>query len=376
MRLSANGSGARQRLPLYGYFCEFYETLADVKPTLLVTIAGEGGAWGAPESPARRAQERLLERLRSQQSAVEHDSTPDECALYRDAQYAMAALADEQMLLEVRWSGRDEWLGLTLEGALFDTRVAGVGFYRMIDQLLATQQPTLLHAELGLVLLAVLELGFRGALRGDREADRLARRRFELAAFVRGVRGTRDTDRAFEQAYEHTVQLADPESNGSRLAPLSPWFYGARLALAAYLVVGGGIWFTALRPFEQLIASDPAAQQAGLRSVGNGSFEAVQADGVPTKPRIAPQVAANGEGMKQEGGPVVSGASSAGSASSISSTSSTRGPAAALRGGEPGVGSTAQPEARAGAQLSAQVNAEASSRVRIGGIVKPKGDTL
>jgi type VI secretion system protein ImpK len=279
VRSTVEAAGPRHRLPLYAYFCDFYETLVDVKPSLLRAGARDDAMWRGAESPARRAHERLLEQLRAQQSAVEHDGAPDECALYRDAQYAMAALADEQLLLEVRWSGRAEWLGLMLEVALFDTHVAGVGFYRVIDRLLATQAPTLMHAELGLVLLAVLELGFRGALRGDREAQTLARRRLELAAFVRGVRGYRATGRAFEQAYEHTVRLPSPETASSRLAPLSPWYYAARIALAAYLVVSGVIWFSALRPFNQLIANDAVVQQAGLAGVGTGAFDAVHAAG-------------------------------------------------------------------------------------------------
>ncbi|CAB3770192.1 DotU family type IV/VI secretion system protein [Paraburkholderia humisilvae] len=279
VRSTIEAAGPRHRLPLYAYFCDFYETLVDVKPMLLRARGQDDAVWRTGESPARRAHERLLEKLRAQQSAVEHDSAPDECALYRDAQYAMAVLADEQLLLEVRWSGRAEWLDLMLEVALFDTHVAGVGFYRVIDRLLATQAPTRMHAELGLVLLAVLELGFRGALRGDREAQTLARRRLELAAFVRTVRGHRASGRAFEQAYEHTVRLPSPETSSGRLAPLSPWYYGARLALAAYLVVSGVIWFTALRPFNQLIANDAAAQQAGLSGVGSGAFDAVHAAG-------------------------------------------------------------------------------------------------
>ncbi|CAB3760456.1 DotU family type IV/VI secretion system protein [Paraburkholderia solisilvae] len=364
VRLSADGAGARQRLPLYAYFCDFYETLADVKPTLLRAGAGApagaqpgGSAWAESESPARRAHERLLEQLRAQRSAVEHDGSPDECALYRDAQYAMAALADEQILLEVRWNGRAEWLGLTLEGALFDTRAAGVGFYRIVDQLLATQAPTLLHAELGLVLLAALELGFRGGLRGDREADRLARRRLELAAFVRGVRGTHDTGRAFEQAYEHTVRLADPESNGSRLAPLSPWFYGARLALAAYLIVAGAIWFTALSPFEELLANDAAAQQASLRGVGTGRFDAAQSGNELENPHTVQQAAAGGNVGTQASGPVQSGAIDASDASSAS-------------------GGTAQPRRSPGRTTSGQTSTQASGRVRDGALGKRKGDAL
>ncbi|WGS52880.1 DotU family type IV/VI secretion system protein [Paraburkholderia sp. D15] len=248
----------RTRLPLYTYFCDFYGQLVDIKRGLAALPAGHP----APvELTAAAVHARLVESLREQYSSVQRDCTPDQLQIYRDAQYAMAALADEQLLLEVRWAGCGEWLDLMLETALFDTRHAGVRFYRLIDSLLAVAQPSQAHAELGLVLLGALEVGFRGALRGDSEAPALAARRADLVKFVTDVRGDDAGGHAFEQAYEHTIGPREPEPASCRLAPLSPWFNAARLALVAYLLVSAAIWFIVMFPFERLVANDPAAQR-------------------------------------------------------------------------------------------------------------------
>lgn len=250
--------GLRARLPLYTYFCDFYGLLVDIKHGLAGLPAGRPVP---PELTPAAVHARLLEALREQYSTVQRDCTPDQRDVYRDAQYAMAALADEQLLLEVRWAGSGEWLDLMLESALFDTRNAGVRFYRLIDSLLAVPLPTQAHAELGLVLLGAIEVGFRGALRGSHEKAALAARRDELVKFVTDVRGDQADAHAFEQAYEHTVGPKVPEPASSRLAPLSPWFNAARLAALAYLLVSGAIWFIVMNPFERLVAGDPAAQR-------------------------------------------------------------------------------------------------------------------
>jgi type VI secretion system protein ImpK len=253
--------GLRARLPLYRYFCDFYALLVEQKRALAAAPDGLAAQTRAPGLAPAVVQTRLLEQLNAQYGTVQQDCTAEQRALYDDARYAMAALADEQLLLDVDWPGRSEWLGLMLESALFDTRIAGVHFYRLIDRLLAVPMPGEAHAELGMVLLGSLEVGFRGELRGVHEAGRLAQRRNELVKFVREVRGDQPGSRAFEQAYEHTIGPSVPEPADCRLAPLSPWFNAARLALLAYLLVSAAIWFITLHPFRVLVADDPTAQQ-------------------------------------------------------------------------------------------------------------------
>lgn len=249
------------RPPLYRYFCDFYALLVDVKRGLAAVPPGLGESLRAPQLSPAAVHERLRDRLRAQDGTVRQSCTPEQRDLYREAQYAMAALADEQLLLEVDWPGRVAWLELTLESALFDTRMAGVRFYRVIDRLLAVPTPTAAHAELAIVLLATLQAGFRGELRGAHEMQTLARRRRELVEFVHAVRGDVPVHYAFGQAYEHTVGPTVPEPADRRLAPLSPWLNAAKLGGMAYIVLAAAIWFITLYPFEQLVAADPGAQK-------------------------------------------------------------------------------------------------------------------
>jgi type VI secretion system protein ImpK len=261
------------RLPLYSYFCDFYATLVDVKRKLLGVSPVLPNDQRPPELAPAAVHERLLEALRAQDNTVRLECTEEQRKVYRDALYAMAALADEQLLLDVKWPGSAQWLDFALESALFDMRLSGVRFYWLIDSLLAEPAPTPLHAELGLVLLGALGVGFRGELRGVDQAQKLAQRREQLVAFVRKVRGRRSGEpsddrkhrhgshsHGFEQAYEHTVGPTVPEPANCRLAPLSPWFNAARLALIAYLVGSGVLWYATIYPFSKRVSADRAAQ--------------------------------------------------------------------------------------------------------------------
>jgi type IV/VI secretion system ImpK/VasF family protein len=271
---AANRERPTARLPLYQYFCDFYATLVEVRSALGKVPAGLAAGQRPPELAPAAIHARLADLLRAQHASVHHEGTPDQCDLYLDAQYAMAALADEQLLLEVQWPGRAQWLDLMLETALFDSRAAGVRFFRLIDRLLAVPLRTQAHAELGLVLLAAIEAGFRGALRGPHEADALTRRREALVKFVRDVRGDQPSRHAFEQAYEHTSEPVVPEPPTARLAPLSPWFNAARIALIAYLLASGAIWFVSMHPFYRLVADDPAVRQLRLQQRAAGAADA------------------------------------------------------------------------------------------------------
>ncbi|GLU31284.1 DotU family type IV/VI secretion system protein [Trinickia caryophylli] len=286
--------GQHTRLPLYRYFCDFYALLVEVKRAL----ANQPAVAQAPPPRAlapSAIHERLREHLRAQEATVRDDGTPEQCDLYGDAQYAMAALADEQLLLELDWAGRADWLNLTLESALFDTRMAGVRFYRVIDRLLAVPTATQGHAELGLVLLGALQAGFRGELRGPDEAARLAERRHQLVRFVRELRGDERGRHAFEQAYEHTLGPTLPEPADRRLAPLSPWFNAARIGGAAYLATAGAIWFVTLHPFHRLVADDPGAQRMRSEHTSQYAEGTILAPGQVSGIGAASFAAASGE---------------------------------------------------------------------------------
>ena len=128
----------------------------------------------------------------------------------REAQYIMAALADEA-LLRIEWPGRDVWTSCLIEESLFQSRVAGDLFFDRLDELLRTRDPA--RIELSSIYLLALSLGFEGRYRGTDSAPRMESYR---AALYR-LRFGRDPDPASHsrqlspQAYAYTVGDSIPQ---------------------------------------------------------------------------------------------------------------------------------------------------------------------
>jgi len=87
--------------------------------------------------------------------------------IYREAQYVMAALADE-IFLHISWQGKDSWV--LLESRLFQTHVAGEVIFQRIDRLLQQRDP--FYLDLAAVYFMALALGFQGKYRdGPNKAE-------------------------------------------------------------------------------------------------------------------------------------------------------------------------------------------------------------
>lgn len=117
-----------------------------------------------PAQPGDRGPNPLWEALagllRRQAREAERTGTSGE-TIYREAQYAMVALADEVFIGGLGdWPGRDAWKRYHLELALFGSQVAGQEVFRRIDRLLARRDPG--QRDLAEVYFYVLSLGFRG----------------------------------------------------------------------------------------------------------------------------------------------------------------------------------------------------------------------
>lgn len=98
--------------------------------------------------------------------------------VYREAQYVMAALADE-IFLHLEWEGREEWP--LLETRLFQTHYAGEELFNRLDVLLQRDDP--FYSDLASVYFLALSLGFKGKYRGVR-SNRLASYRQQLFALI------------------------------------------------------------------------------------------------------------------------------------------------------------------------------------------------
>jgi type VI secretion system protein ImpK len=179
--------------------------------------------------------------------------------LYHEAQYVMAALADEVLLYMTDWPGRAQWTNNLLEVALFQTRLAGERIFENIDALVA--RGTAANPDLAAVYLVALSLGFRGKYRAiaDPAALRLYRR--ALRQIVERHRPLRFDDALplFADAYAHTLDEGRPV----RLPHLRPWLIAIAVAVAAYLVTQQIIWSHGTGPVESVLESVTA--QPGTR---------------------------------------------------------------------------------------------------------------
>lgn len=116
-------------------------------------------AQGAAEALSKK----LLEVLELQ--AAEAKWMGGEIAArYPDAQYAMAALADETFTL-LEWEGQAAWQDHLLEQHLFRTRAAAYDLFKRIDRLLKDAPNTPVSRDLARVYLMVIAAGFHGKYR-------------------------------------------------------------------------------------------------------------------------------------------------------------------------------------------------------------------
>lgn len=220
----------------------------------------EAGAALDATQRAARVSDLLLAKLRRQAAEAGRRGGDWGADAYRDAQYAMATLADEVFLRaewdgRKGWDGREAWAADLLETRLFGTYVGGERLFTQIDELLRDPEP--LRRPLAAVYLMVLSLGFQGRFAGRADAGaRIDAYRKRLFVFVypdarSALRGDQPL---FAQAYHHLADDALPE----RLPPTRRWLTAALVALALYLVVSHGFW----RSVSRGVAESSAAVEA------------------------------------------------------------------------------------------------------------------
>lgn len=248
-------------------FAEFYEELAAIKLALrqgrlgaYLSVAGEAPPASAPDQ-ALRVASRLAQVLEGQARSLAVGGTGAEVKAGRIARYAMAALADEILLLDPDlppWTGRDAWLGVLLERRLFGTNDAGQRFFVLADQVLAASDRSALRLDLASVFLLALQLGFKGRYRGAEGAARLAEYRHRLHLVARRSAADESALPAFPQAYEQLL-VGEKEQ---RFAPLARWYAPGLMVAAAYLLISTGVWWYLMHPVDQAVRSENKGEVA------------------------------------------------------------------------------------------------------------------
>lgn len=225
--------------PLTARLREFHAELVWIKTALRTghwaDAAGEG-----EENPdiALRVQYRLRRTLDRQAVEAARQGGSYGAGLYREAQYVMAALADEELLHLVDWEGRRRWRDYLLEMALFQSQIAGERVFDRVDQMLSAGSHA--EADLAAVYLIALSLGFRGKYRGVDDGGALRDYRQRLRALIRRSEPAPiDPDQPlFAEAYASTIRHGVP----ARLPHTRPWLAALAVVLVIYVVAQHLLW--------------------------------------------------------------------------------------------------------------------------------------
>ncbi len=246
-------------------FREFY--------TCLSTLGGEieadpwqftkqAGDEVADRSAARakavaRARNRLHTFLRQQAIDLGRRLGPEGADRLDEAQYVMAALADE-VLVNLEWEGREAWSHELLETHMFGSHVSGEQVFQRAEDLLQDAEDS--DWDLAFIYLSAISLGFLGKYRGTSDDGSLQRLRRRLLTFVTRARTTLadDIDPLFPEAVEHTLVSTE----NLRLPPVRRWATILAILLAVYLVAQHFVWIdvsSGLREVSEQVARTTAS---------------------------------------------------------------------------------------------------------------------
>ncbi len=182
--------------------------------------------------------QRLLYLLEQQEISANRFGGEYVRELYKDAQFVMAALADE-IFLQLNWEGRDAWNSNLLETKLFQSHAAGDIFFQKVDSLLKHRDPV--QADLAKVYLMALAFGFQGRFRGEKQGpERLDFYRRELFQFIfhRSPDILSEANHFCPEAYLHNIG----EGVGLKLEHPQKWFLYLALVLAVLLFASHHLW--------------------------------------------------------------------------------------------------------------------------------------
>jgi type VI secretion system protein ImpK len=229
-------------------FRDFYGELINLKR--LVRSGTPFGISGSAErSEGDRAASAVAERLTAimeQQSMLAGRRGSDYTGFYKQAEYVMAALADEIMLHHLDWVGKEAWNNHLIEYRLFKTRIAGEEFFTRLDRLLQTPDP--IYKDLATVYLLAIMLGFRGKYWGDQDRGKIDFYRRQLFVFI--FHGEpelkKDTKKLFPEAYLHTVE----EGAGRKVPQVKVWYLLLGVLVVVYLLIARSIWINSTDEIE------------------------------------------------------------------------------------------------------------------------------
>ncbi|HZS44224.1 MAG TPA: DotU family type IV/VI secretion system protein [Blastocatellia bacterium] len=165
---------------------------------------------------------------------------------YREAQYVMAALADE-IFLQLDWEGRSYWLSNLIETQLFQTHISGELFFQRLDRILQDRDPAL--KELASVYFMALSLGFRGKYRGYNDNGLLTLYRQQLYTFI--FQKPADLSDARKQLFPEAYQYTEATLKRRRLPDTRFWVGVLLLVVVLFIGISHVLWTGLVAPLEE-----------------------------------------------------------------------------------------------------------------------------
>ncbi len=233
-------------------FREFYQELARLK-SLAINPVGSLSQLvpGEERDPAIQTEDiwqRLLRLLEAQAERASRSGGAFGFEVYREAQYIMAALADEFFLNE-EWQGKHSWP--LLETRLFRSSAAGEIFFKKLDLVLLQRDPV--YLDLATVYFFALSLGFQGKYRGSDPHNQLDHYKRQLFAMIfrQNPELLERGGHIFSQNYAHTLA----EGNVTKLPNPKRWLLLFAAIILVWLSVTHLMWLHLNGPIDAQINS-------------------------------------------------------------------------------------------------------------------------
>lgn len=228
-------------------FREFYQELARLKALVINPVSSLSHLIeGESRDPAVQAEDiwqRLLSLLESQAERASRSGGAFGFEVYREAQYVMAALADEFFLNE-DWPGRQKWP--LLETRLFRSSAAGEVLFKKLDMLLLQRDPV--YLDLATVYFLALSLGFQGRFRENDRQNQLDHYKRQLFAMIfrQNPELLQRGNHLFQQTYSHTLA----EGKITKLAHPRNWILLFVAIVVVWVVVSHNLWLHLTGPID------------------------------------------------------------------------------------------------------------------------------
>ena len=229
-------------------FREFYQELARLKSLAINPVSSLSQLiQGEARDPVVQTEDiwqKLLSLLEAQAERASRSGGAFGFEVYREAQYVMAALADEFFLNE-NWRGKQTWP--LLENRLFRSTAAGEVFFKKLDLLLVQRDPV--YVDLAAVYFFALSLGFQGKYRGNDPQNQIDHYKRQLFAMIfrmnpELLQGNRHL---FRQTYAHTLA----EGKAGKLPHPRTWWLMLAAIIVMWFVVSHALYMHVTAPVQQ-----------------------------------------------------------------------------------------------------------------------------